>query len=42
MGCYTEVVPSSVARSLISTASGDADDAPTGAQNDNSDDHNPD
>jgi hypothetical protein len=37
-----KAAPSSAARSPASTASVDADDAPTGVQNDNSDDHTPD
>jgi hypothetical protein len=36
-----EATPSSTARSPTSTTSADADDAPTGAQNNNSDDHTP-
>jgi hypothetical protein len=37
-----KAAPSSAARSPASTTSVDADDAPTGVQNDNSDDHTPD
>jgi hypothetical protein len=38
----TEAAPSSATRSPASTTFTDADDAPTGAPNDNSDDHTPD
>jgi hypothetical protein len=45
--CYkktvgAEAMPSSTTRSSAWTTSANTDDAPTGAQNDNSDDHTPD